>query len=96
VGLTVAHVRALQEEGPDEAGNGFVLCWLHHSLFDAGLFTYDEQCCLVVSSAWDDDARGAIPSLRDAEGTAMPEPVDLAWRVRDEHLEWHRGNVFVA
>ena len=96
VGLTVAHVRALQEVGPDEAGNGFVLCWLHHSLFDAGLFTYDEQRRLVVSDSWDDDARGAMPSLRDLAGTAMPEPLDPGWRVRDEHLEWHRRKVFAA
>jgi putative restriction endonuclease len=96
VGLTAAHVRSLQEGGPDEAGNGFVLCWLHHSLFDAGLFSYDEQRRLIVSGSWREEERGSMPSLRDFAGTSVPEPADALWRVRDEHLAWHRGNVFVA
>lgn len=96
VGLTAAHVHSLQEEGPDEAGNGFVLCWLHHSLFDAGLFTYDERRQLIVSSSWREEERGSMPSLRDYLGLAVPEPADPRWRVRDEHLAWHRRNVFLA
>lgn len=96
IGLTAAHVHSLQEKGPDEAGNGFVLCWLHHSLFDAGLFSYDEGRQLVVSSAWQDEGRGNMPSLHDYAGTPMPEPRDPQWRVRDEHLEWHRRKVFVT
>lgn len=96
VGLTAAHVHSLQEGGPDEAGNGFVLCWLHHSLFDAGLFSYDEQRRLIVSSSWREGARGSMPSLRDFAGTSVPEPINPQWRVRDEHLARHRGNVFVA
>jgi putative restriction endonuclease len=96
IGLTAAHVHSLQEKGPDEAGNGFVLCWLHHSLFDAGLFTYDESRQLIVSGAWREEDRGTMPSLHNYEGAPMPEPLDPAWRVRDEHLEWHRRKVFLA
>jgi putative restriction endonuclease len=95
VGLTSAHVHSLEAKGPDEPGNGFVLCWLHHALFDAGLFTYDERR-LVVSSSWQEEERGAMPSLHDYAGTPMPEPSDSRWRVDDVHLEWHRRNVFAG
>jgi putative restriction endonuclease len=95
VALVAAHVHAVGEEGPDERGNGFVLCDLHHALFDAGLFTYDEQRRLVVSGAWQEEGRGSQPSLRNYAGAPLPEPSDPRWRVEDVHLEWHRRNVFV-
>jgi putative restriction endonuclease len=96
VALTAAHVHSLEAKGPDEAGNGFVLCWLHHAVFDAGLFAYDQQRRLIVSSAWDHDGRGSAPSLDEYAGAPLPEPVDSLWRVRDEHLAWHRENVFAG
>lgn len=94
VALTAAHVHSLEEEGPDEAGNGLVLCWFHHTLFDAGLFSYDEQRRLIVSSSWREEDRGGMPSLHDYAGGHLPEPGNSLWRVRDVHLEWHRRNVF--
>jgi len=96
VGLAAAHVHPLEHGGPDEPGNGFVLCWLHHAVFDAGLFTYDEERRLVVSAAWCEEERGGMPSLLDFVGAPVPEPVDPLWRVSDVHLEWHRRNVFAG
>jgi putative restriction endonuclease len=96
VALTAAHVHSLEEKGPDEPGNGFVLCWLHHALFDAGLFSYDAQRRLIVSGSWQEEGRGSMPSLHDCAGISMPEPLDSRWRVRDAHLEWHRRNVFAG
>lgn len=96
IGLVAAHVHPLEHGGPDEAGNGFVLCWLHHAVFDAGLFTYDDQRRLVVSSVWKEEGRGDMPSLLDFAGILVPEPIDPLWRVRDAHLDWHRRNVFAG
>ncbi len=96
IGLSGAHVHSLEQGGPDAPGNGFVLCWFHHTLFDAGLFTYDEQRRLVVSSAWREEARGSMPSLLDYVGKLLPEPRDPNWRVKDTHLSWHRDNVFTG
>lgn len=93
VGLVSAHVHPLERDGPDAPGNGFVLCWLHHAVFDAGLFTYDERR-LIVAGAWQEDARGSMPSLRDYAGKALPEPKDPRWRVHDAHLAWHRAHIF--
>ncbi|MGN6586612.1 MAG: phosphorothioated DNA-binding restriction endonuclease [Solirubrobacterales bacterium] len=94
VALAAAHVHPLEHNGPDVAGNGIVLCFHHHALFDAGLFAYDEQRRLVVSSSWQEEERGSMPSLLDYAGTVLPEPSDPAWSVRDRHLHWHRENVF--
>jgi hypothetical protein len=66
------------------------------SAFDAGLFAYDEQRLLVVSGRWQEQGIGTMPSLAVYAGTPLPEPRDPAWRVREEHLAWHRANVFVA
>lgn len=96
VALTAAHVHSLEEKGPDEPGNGFVLCWLHHALFDTGLFAYNEQRRVVVSSSWQEEGRGGMPSLCDFADIPMPEPLDPHWRVEDAHLEWHRRNVFAG
>lgn len=94
VALAAAHVQALEHGGPDEAGNGFVLCFHHHALFDAGLFTFDEERRLAVSGRWQEDGLGTMPSLADYAGAQLPDPSDPAWRVRDEHLTWHRANIF--
>ena len=95
IALAAAHVHPLEFAGPDAPGNGIALCFHHHALFDAGLFTYDDHRRLIVSSAWQDERRGSMPSLRDQEGISMPDPLDSDWRVHDEHLVWHRANVFV-
>lgn len=96
VALAAAHVHPLEHQGPDAPGNGFVLCFLHHALFDAGLFTYDEERRLVVSGRLEEEAKGAMPSLHDYAGAPLPETQDPVWRVQDEHLAWHRTNVFAG
>lgn len=96
IGLAAAHVHPLEHDGPDEPGNGFVLCWLHHAVFDVGLFTYDEERRLVVSSVWVEEERGGMPSMFDFAGIPLPEPTDSLWRVSDIHLEWHRTKIFAG
>lgn len=96
VALAAAHVHPLEHGGPDAPGNGFVLCFHHHALFDAGLFTYDDERRLVVSARWQEEETGTMPPLATHAGTPLPEPRDSAWRVHDEHLAWHRANVFVV
>jgi putative restriction endonuclease len=96
IAVAAAHVHSLEAQGPDAPGNGIPFCFHHHALFDAGLFGYDEDRRVVVSAAWEDDKRGAMPSLGDHAGVPIPEPLDPAWKVRDEHLAWHRDNVFLG
>ena len=54
----------------------------------------DEERRLVVSDRWQEEGIGTMPPLAAYAGTVLPEPVDSTWRVHDEHLAWHRANVF--
>jgi putative restriction endonuclease len=96
VAVAAAHIHPLEAQGPDAPGNGIAICFHHHALFDAGLFSYDEDRRVVVSTAWEDEKRGAMPSLEDHAGAPLPESLDPAWKVRDKHLTWHRENVFLG
>jgi putative restriction endonuclease len=96
VAVAAAHVHPLEAEGPDAPGNGIALCFHHHALFDAGLFSYDADRRVVVSAAWEDEKRGAMPSLANHAGAPLPDALDPVWAVRDEHLAWHRENVFLG
>jgi putative restriction endonuclease len=96
VALAAAHVHPLEHGGPDAPGNGFVLCFHHHALFDAGLFAYDDERRLVVSERWQEEDIGTMPPLAAYAGTPLFEPRVPAWRVREEHLAWHRENVFLG
>lgn len=96
VALAAAHVHPLEHGGPDTSGNGILLCFHHHALFDAGLFAYDEGRRLVVSDLTQEEARGGMPALEDFAGTPLPDPPDSAWRVDDAHLAWHRAHVFAG
>jgi putative restriction endonuclease len=96
VAVAAAHVHPLQAEGPDAPGNGIALCFHHHALFDAGLFGYDADRRVIVSAAWEGEKRGAMPSLEDHAGAPLPDSLDPVWEVREEHLAWHRENVFLG
>jgi putative restriction endonuclease len=94
--LHAAHVRARSKDGPDTADNGLPLCVYHHPLFDAGLFTWNEDRRLVVSPQWRDDLRGGMPSLHDVAGRQLRDPRRAKLRVKERHLVWHRRRVFRA
>jgi putative restriction endonuclease len=96
VAVAAAHVHPLEAQGPDAPGNGIALCVHHHALFDAGLFSYDEERRVMVSIAWEGENRGAMPSLEDHAGMSLPKALDPAGEVRDEYLAWHRENVFLG
>lgn len=80
--LDAAHIVAWKDGGPDEAGNGLVLCSLHHRAFDAGLFGIEPDTGVLES--W----RGlSLPELRITEsvlapmrGEPHPEALKRAWR----------------
>lgn len=94
VGLEAAHVRGLAQGGQESIDNGVVMCSLHHSLFDAGAFTFGGDRGLVVSPAFTAD--DGAPALEPYAGQLLPEPSNGAWRIHSTNLAWHRRNVFVA
>jgi putative restriction endonuclease len=94
VALDGAHVRPHAKSGPDAVDNGVALCSIHHRLFDKGLFSWNADRELILSSQWQDDLRGDMPSLHEYAGKALSDPLPGWPRVADRHLTWHRQHVF--
>jgi putative restriction endonuclease len=93
VGLEAAHVRWHQFFGPDTIENGITLCSLHHKLFDQGAWSITNEWTVAVSQVFVGRSELVQRLIRRA-GTEIIGPQSAQPRVIDEHLEWHREQVF--
>jgi putative restriction endonuclease len=93
-GLDAAHIRWHAFGGPDEASNGLALCKLHHWAFDAGALTVNGDLRIQVSHLVVGREVGAIQAIESLQDRSLPAARDI--RPDDEHLEWHRANVFLG
>ncbi|MFV8753654.1 phosphorothioated DNA-binding restriction endonuclease [Nannocystaceae bacterium ST9] len=93
-GLDAAHIRWHSFDGSDESDNGLALCKLHHWAFDAGALTVSGDLRIQVSPVVVGREVGAIQALESLRDRSLPIPRDTA--PADEHLEWHRANVFLG
>ena len=75
--LEAAHIRAVEDDGPDLCGNGLALCPNHHALFDEGFWAL-EQRRLVLS-----------PQLPDSLRQTFSGSLHCPWALIAEHVEWH-------
>jgi putative restriction endonuclease len=82
VGIEAAHIRWHQAAGPDVVPNGLALCSLHHKLFDRGALTNGGE----AARRW----------LVDLHGRAIAAPRDSHDTPAEEHLAWHRREVYRA
>jgi HNH endonuclease len=80
--LEAAHIRSVEEGGPDELTNALALCPNHHALFDEGRWTLDGDSILL-----DHDLPREIVAL-------FRRRTSCAWQPDVKELEWHRKNVF--
>ncbi len=92
VGIDAAHVRWFAYDGPDSLDNALALCALHHKLFDRGVLGLDPALCVHVSATYTarTSAGRSLYTLHGRRiearpGTPMPA---------DEHVAWHRHEVF--
>jgi putative restriction endonuclease len=99
VPMEAAHIHAHSQRGPDSPDNGLALTPTAHDLFDAGLWTIDDNLRIQVAKT--DIAESILPGgshfkladLNDhplffaPQATLRPDPV---------HLAWHRREVFVS
>jgi putative restriction endonuclease len=82
--VEAAHIRPVEENGPDTVQNGIALTATFHWMFDHGLIAFDETLHVMVSSHGlphgvqtliPTDRRFRVPSQRDLR----PHPIFLAW-----------------
>lgn len=93
-GLDAAHIRWHSQQGPDTLDNGLALCKLHHWALDRGVITVrDRELTVQVSPHFIARDCAAVQGLEKLEGCQLASPRGLG--PRDDHLIWHRRNVFI-
>ncbi len=99
VPLEAAHIHAHSQRGPDSPENGLALTPTAHDLFDAGLWTVDDN--LRIRVAHSDIAESILPGgshfkLADLNGRQLCFAPQATLRPDPVHLAWHRREVFDA
>lgn len=93
VGVEAAHIKWHQMGGPDTEGNGMALCFMHHKLFDRGVFTINPSRKLIVS----EEAHGSSgfdEMLMAFHGKEIRSPVHPDYSPERMFMNWHVREVF--
>ena len=99
VPLEAAHIHADSKRGPDTPDNGLALTPTAHDLFDAGLWTVDDNLRIHVAKS--DIAESILPGgshfkLADLHGHPLSFAPQASLRPDPAHLAWHRREVFAT
>jgi putative restriction endonuclease len=93
LGLDAAHLRWHALGGPDSLDNGLCLCSLHHVALDRGALSVAHDGHLLVSAEVHTRS-DAGSSLTELAGRPLRMPQAGMPPLRQEHLAWHREQVF--
>ena len=92
--VEAAHVHAFSKSRNDNPDNGLALTRDAHWMFDEGLWTVDEKkrVCVAptVFTEWGPEASW----LKSRNGAPLHFLHGVTLRPSEEHLRWHRRNVF--
>jgi putative restriction endonuclease len=99
VPLEAAHIHAHSKRGPDTPDNGLALTPTAHDLFDAGLWTVDDNLRIRVAKS--DITESILPGgshfkLSDLHGRPLSFSPQAALRPDPAHLAWHRREIFTT
>ena len=89
--VEAAHIRPVEENGPDRVSNGIALSGTAHWMFDRGLIGIADDMKLLVSRHVNDS--DAVHALMNRTGYLMP-PNRPADRPHPHFLSWHREHRF--
>lgn len=89
--VEAAHIKSVQDKGPDVVQNGLALSGTVHWMFDRGLLTISDDAEILLSNHIN-DVDGVRKILR-ADGRAQ-FPDEPANRPDPAFLQWHRENCF--
>ena len=86
--VQAAHIRPVEQDGPDTVRNGIALTGTAHWLFDRGLISFDDDYRILLSPhGMPDDLDKLIRTER-----ALLLPNHPEWRPHATYLRWHREN----
>lgn len=86
--VQAAHVRPVEDRGPDVVQNGIALSGTLHWMFDRGLIRIADDWSLLVSHNKVD--LPTVERLVNPAGRLMVEDVDPRLRPHPDYLRWHR------
>ena len=88
--VQAAHIRPVEEDGPDTVRNGLALTGTVHWLFDRGLISISDDYNLLVSTQGMPEELSQL--IRPERRLVLPAVED--WRPHPTYLAWHRENRF--
>lgn len=89
--VAAAHIRPVEQNGPDIINNGIALSGTAHWMFDRGLITFDDDLAIVISRHVND--RDGAQSLINKTGRLIGPSIPRD-RPHPAFLGWHRENCF--
>lgn len=89
--VAAAHIRPVEQNGPDIINNGIALSGTAHWMFDRGLITFDDDLAIVISRHVND--RDGAQSLINKTGHLIAPSMHRD-RPHPAFLRWHRENCF--
>jgi len=89
--VAAAHIRPVEENGPDLLTNGLAMSGTAHWLFDRGLITLEDDLKILVSRQVND--RDAVHAIVNRSGY-LNRPMRAIDRPHPRFLTWHRQHRF--
>jgi putative restriction endonuclease len=89
--VDAAHIRPVEQNGPDIVSNGLALSGTAHWMFDRGLISLSDELEILVSRRINDEE--GVRSLINKDGRARP-PHRERERPHPHFLRWHRDHCF--
>jgi putative restriction endonuclease len=89
--VAAAHIRPVEQNGPDIVTNGLALSGTAHWMFDRGLIGVEDDLSIIVSRHVND--RDGVDSLINRTGRLIG-PLVSRDRPHTAFLQWHRENCF--
>lgn len=89
--VEAAHIRPVDQDGPDIVSNGIALSGTAHWMFDRGMIGLSDDLDILVSRQ--SNNIDAVTSLINDSGQLIA-PVRLAERPHAEFVQWHRAHCF--
>jgi putative restriction endonuclease len=89
--VDAAHIRPVEQNGPDIVSNGLALSGTAHWMFDRGLISLSDGLEILVSRRINDEE--GVRALINKDGRARKPRRDLE-RPHPHFLRWHRDHCF--
>jgi putative restriction endonuclease len=89
--VAAAHIRPVEESGPDIVSNGIALSGTAHWMFDRGLISLSDDLEILISRQVNDHE--SVRAFVNQSGRALP-PSRTADRPHSHFLHWHREHCF--